>query len=78
MIIRLSIMLLILQNAVVSAKMTLNAKTLALENQVLDMLINVIRKREATLKAEVNSYHLPLIYRHVHVHPERITKDSTS
>ena len=67
MIIRLSMMFLILQNAVVSAKMILNAKTLVLENQVLDMLINVIRKREATLKAEVNSYLLPLIYRHVHV-----------
>ena len=67
MIIRQSMMLLIWQNAVVSAKMTLNAKTLALENQVLDMLINVIRKREAPLKAEVNLYLLPLIYHRVHV-----------
>ena len=67
MIIRQSMMLLIWQNAVVSAKMTLNAKTLALENQVLDMLINVIRKRVVTHKVEVNLYLLPLIYHCVHV-----------
>ena len=60
-------MLLISQNAVVSAKMILNAKTLVLEKKALNILINVIRKREATLVAEVNSYLLPLIYRHVHV-----------
>ena len=60
-------MLLILQNAVVSAKMILNAKTLVLEKKALTILINVIRKGEATLVAEVNSYLLPLTYRHVHV-----------
>ena len=59
-------MLLISQNAVVSAKMILNAKTLVLEKKALNILINVIRKREATLVAEVNSYFLPLIYRHVY------------
>ena len=61
-IIRLSIILLISQNAVVSAKMILNAKTLALEKRVKVLSINASKRKEAARKEGVISYLLRWTY----------------
>ena len=58
---------LIISNVVFSVRKTHNVHDLALVKKDMDMLNNVISIQVATLKAEVNSYPLPLTYQNVHV-----------
>ena len=59
-------MFLIMSNVVFFVRRTHNVHDLAMVKKDMGMLNNVISIQVATLKAEVNSYPLPLTYQNVH------------